>query len=814
MNIIDVKGTRTKPTQADAAQRYVLRADRKSKAPLAIGAIIASIAVYLQSFFTSSVSAEQGGAAPDEDDPAGQAEPQLAMADVLPISGGGMASAPGGATGLPYTGSGGTLVDPQTPGKFLTLLAPDIGLFLHPEVPLRWEALLNAPYVVRSANDNIASVPMSGTTEEIATTADEAPDEEVGEPVDAGSEEGAPEAAGSAESMDDSSEIIEPDVADTDQPDPDDADPEATEPEDDDEDEEPSEAQNRAPRVTGPVYLMDVTGCAILTIGLTDLLQNALDPDGDLLSVIQITASTGILTQAEGGWTFQDAGSLGPVTITYQITDGEFTVEQVAQFSVVASALLEGSNGNDTLIGSACADDIDGREGDDDIDADAGSDTISGGDGNDLIVAGAGNDTVFGGRGDDTIFGDDGDDQLSGGEGDDHISGGSGNDTLFGDDGNDVLFGDGGNDVLIGGSGDDSLIGGEGDDAILGGEANDLIDGGAGNDMMDGGAGDDTILDGDGRDMVLGGQGNDSIVAALDQDDDVYDGGEGHDRIDYSAARQDVVIDLAEGMAAGSETGTDTVTGFEAAVGGSGDDEITGSADANILEGSDGDDTIDGGAGIDHIDGGNGNDRLIDGEGEDTVLGGSGEDVVSAALDGDDDVFEGGEGSDTLDYSATTSGIVVDLLDGSAIGVEIGADTVRGFEVLLGGSGNDHVTAGNEAVSMAGAAGQDIFEFISPAATPGHVSSASHQIIDFEVGDRIRMSKYDIFDRVIDELEDHFGEVYGEEVNEDEVPIRYRHDRFDELDRTVIEADLNNDDSYETSIYLSGHHALIIVEHP
>src|SRR5690606_36333665 len=67
-----------------------------------------------------------------------------------------------------------------------------------------------------------------------------------------------------------------------------------------DEDEEP-QSGNRAPRVSGPVYLMDVSGCAILAIGLTDLLRNAVDPDGDALSVRNLSVSSGTMIQSEDG---------------------------------------------------------------------------------------------------------------------------------------------------------------------------------------------------------------------------------------------------------------------------------------------------------------------------------------------------------------------------------------------------------------------------------------------------------------------------------------------------------------------------------
>jgi hypothetical protein len=90
-----------------------------------------------------------------------------------------------------------------------------------------------------------------------------------------------------------------------------------------------------------------------------------------------------------------------------------------------------------------------------------------------------------GSSGDDTIMGNDLKNNLKGGAGADTISGGLGRDTLYGDAGPDQLSGDAGNDQLYGGIGQDTLSGGDGDD---------YLQGGAGKDTISGGAGDDTVF--------------------------------------------------------------------------------------------------------------------------------------------------------------------------------------------------------------------------------------------------------------------------------------------------------------------------------
>jgi Ca2+-binding RTX toxin-like protein len=79
-----------------------------------------------------------------------------------------------------------------------------------------------------------------------------------------------------------------------------------------------------------------------------------------------------------------------------------------------------------------------------------------------------------------------------------------------------------------------------------------------------------------------------------------------------------------------------------------------------------------------------------------------------AAADAESDIYDGGTGSDTLDYSASVSGVTVDLARSVAFGTDVGNDTVRNFERVIGGSGSDTIVAGATSLSMDGAGGDDI----------------------------------------------------------------------------------------------------------
>lgn len=464
----------------------------------------------------------------------------------------------------------------------------------------------------------------------------------------------------------------------------------------------PDPARNRAPRSNGPVHLQDMVACHAYLITVLALLAGTTDPDGDQLTLANLSASSGTVTPAEGGgWMFTpDPGMLlGDVTLTYAISDGAESVQQVAYFSIVEAPPIIGTDSDDNLLGTHCADTIDGRGGDDNIDAREGNDVVIGGDGDDHIIGGAGDDVIYAGAGDDIVFA---------GAGNDIVFGGAGDDRLFGEDGNDIMYGDDGDDLIVGGAGADILFAGSGDDTVYGDAGNDTLDGGAGNDTLYGGAGQDVILARAGSDVVFGGDGN---------------------------------------------------------------------------------------------------DVLSDGEGADAVHGGAGNDHVIAATDATSDTHAGDDGQDTLDYSSAAQNIVVDVGRGTAQGLDIGSDLISGFETVISGRGNDHIIAGSTPISMTGGEGDDTFEFTR--ADNDHEPDLVRKITDFTVGDRIIAANCEIReDDSGNETGDLFDDIYLLEDGGDYRPIRFRFERIDNDDRTVVDVhdSIDPDDFY--SIELNGHHHL------
>ncbi len=173
--------------------------------------------------------------------------------------------------------------------------------------------------------------------------------------------------------------------------------------------------------------------------------------------------------------------------------------------------------------------------------------------GDHVVIQGTdGNDHLVGGEGDDSLWGLDGDDRLEGGYGVDHVHGGDGDDIitnagtdigaadfLHGDAGNDVIHGGAGLTLMFGNSGSDFMVAGPDGKTVMGGTENDYILGGDGMDFLLGEAGDDWI-EGGGRFDTLAGENSELFFNSTIIGHDILNGSNGD--VDYDAESGDDIM--------------------------------------------------------------------------------------------------------------------------------------------------------------------------------------------------------------------------------------------------------------------------------
>jgi Ca2+-binding RTX toxin-like protein len=218
-------------------------------------------------------------------------------------------------------------------------------------------------------------------------------------------------------------------------------------------------------------------------------------------------------------------------------------------------------------------------------------------------------------------------------------------------------------------------------DEVTGTDLANRILGRGGDDTLYGGLGDDTLDGGAGNDMLYGGDGDDLILLSEDGET-LIDGGDGLDTVSAAQRLSGVVIDLSQGLAAGTP-----VTGVE---------NVIGSRFADTLTGDDGANRLAGGAG---------NDTLYGGLGDDTLAGGRGADLL-----------DGGAGRDVADYASSLSGVIVALDGTMGQGGDAAGDILIQIEDLIGSNYSDRLTgdgaanriwAGNGSDTLFGGAGDD-----------------------------------------------------------------------------------------------------------
>jgi len=247
----------------------------------------------------------------------------------------------------------------------------------------------------------------------------------------------------------------------------------------------------------------------------------------------------------------------------------------------------------------------------------------------------------------------------------------TGANVLTGGGGDDLLSGAQGADVLDGGSGSDILIGGDGADTLNGGDNADVLIGGSGDDALLGGAGDDVLISGDGTGAIVDGIARATSYSAIDGGNDTLDGGAGVDTayMVFTGRTGDITFDNR------SDT---TYNGVS----------IGGRYGGTVIR-------------VERI-------LLLSGSGADTIKGGNGNDFIQGG--GGADVLDGGGGVNTLDYSDKQAGVSVTLSSVSDSIVTVGGvreDTIRNFQNVNGGSGDDVLGGGGWRNVLYGAAGDD-----------------------------------------------------------------------------------------------------------
>jgi Ca2+-binding RTX toxin-like protein len=161
---------------------------------------------------------------------------------------------------------------------------------------------------------------------------------------------------------------------------------------------------------------------------------------------------------------------------------------------------------------------------------------------------------------------------------------------------------------------------------------------------------------------------------------------------------------------------------FERAIGGAGDDNMSGNEQNNEFFGNDGDDTLGGQGGNDVIDGGIGADLLHGEAGNDLLTGGLGDDIYyfdEAVGNEIDKIFERWDGGiDELNFSALDSFTPVTInLSQNNLATHAGRKVWTGirnsylnFEAATGGEGDDTLIGNSKNNLLVGGPGNDTFD--------------------------------------------------------------------------------------------------------
>lgn len=369
----------------------------------------------------------------------------------------------------------------------------------------------------------------------------------------------------------------------------------------------------------------------------------------------------------------------------------------------------------------------------------------TGDDAGDNALAGLGvHERILAYEGDDTLLGSAGADQLDGGEGNDTVDYSG---SFFGVEVSLATGlgskGDAAGDrlTLI-----ENVIGTRHDDVITGDASDNIIDGGTGVDIIDGGAGNDTIITAGQDSYVIGGDGWDIVdysgFVSLNGTHGFFA------RVTTLSWAEILALPVKLGAYAHSVEeliGTnwiDTLTGDENANilrGRGGDDQVQGWGGNDVLEGGAGADVLHGGDGIDiasyegaastvtanlaasgtvgdaagdtyfeveGLTGSDHNDFLYGDAGANQLRGGEGHDQLTGRDGGD--YLDGGAGTDYARYDASTAAVTINLTADTASGGFAAGDQLDNIENLVGSGFDDSLTGDQFSNTLFGQAGNDV----------------------------------------------------------------------------------------------------------
>ncbi len=466
---------------------------------------------------------------------------------------------------------------------------------------------------------------------------------------------------------------------------------------------------NQAPEGSAIEQLPNAVQAVDYIISDSSLLSGFTDPEGNTLSVINLTADQGgtISQNLDSTWTFVlNSDYVGPVELSYQVSDGLGGVINASQMLVVDASLIPIVNhspiGTLSIVGSA----IDGAvlslvntlADVDQIPLTGPCAMVYQWYSNNQEIVGA-NQSAY---------------EIKTADIGKTITV-SASYTDLGNTAESVLS-QATNAVIAG----LNLVGTSSANTLNGSEGSDKIDGLAGNDTINGAGGNDLITGGVGNDTMNGGSGSDLYLLALTADHAVAEiqdtGLTGSDEVRFTSTKASTLnlyagdtgietVVIGTGTAASAVTTGATANNINASLvanalsitGNNGNNTLTGTAYADTLTGNGGADTLNGGTGADTMIGGDGNDTyVVDNTGdvvtETNALTAGGTDLVQVAITTAGGTYTLGSNlenatlTNTVAYNLTGNSLN-NTLTGNAANNTL--DGSAGTDTLVGGAGND-----------------------------------------------------------------------------------------------------------------------------